>query len=72
MANLWEQAAASVAALPEADQERIGQRLLDHVSTLKALRAELMKAVRSLDAGEGRSLDPNKFLRRARDPDGKR
>ena len=46
-----EQAIAEVAALPDADQERIGRRLLSHVAKLRCLREQLDKGTRSLDAG---------------------
>jgi hypothetical protein len=71
MTKLMEQALASVATLPEADQEKIGRQLLDHVSKLKALRAELRKGVDSLDAGEGKSLDIEDFIHRAHERHGK-
>jgi hypothetical protein len=54
---------AEVSNLPEADQEQIGRRLLSHVEKLRQLRAELDKGIRSLDAGEGRPLDLEAFLR---------
>jgi hypothetical protein len=71
MTKLLQQAIASVATLPESDQEKIGQQLLEHVSKLKALRTELAKGLESLDAGRGRSLDIEELTRRARDQYGK-
>jgi hypothetical protein len=71
MTKLMQQAIASVATLPESDQEKIGQQLLEHVSKLKALRTELAKGLESLDAGRGRSLDIEELTRRARDQYGK-
>ena len=71
MTKLMQQAIASVATLPESDQEKIGQQLLEHVSKLKALRTELAKGLESLDAGRGLSLDIEELTRRARDQYGK-
>ena len=70
MRKLMEQAIASLATLPEADQEKIGQQLLDHVSRLKALRAELRKGLDSLEAGQGKPVDIEEFIRRAHDRHG--
>jgi hypothetical protein len=64
MVKTLEKAIAEVANLPEADQEQIGQRLLSHVEKLRQLRADIDKGIRSLDAGEGRPLDIEDFLRR--------
>ena len=64
MVRTLEQAIAKISRLPDADQEEIGRRLLSHVEKLNALRAELDKGLRSLDAGAGRPLDIEDFLRR--------
>jgi hypothetical protein len=64
MVRTLEKAIEEVANLPDADQEQIGRRLLSHVETLRQLRAEIDKGVRSLDAGEGKPLDIEEFLRR--------
>jgi Arc/MetJ-type ribon-helix-helix transcriptional regulator len=63
MVKSLERAIAEVANLPEADQEQIGRRLLSHVEKLRRLRAEIDKGIRSLDAGEGKPLDVEDFLR---------
>jgi hypothetical protein len=63
MVKLLEQAIAEVASLPAADQEQIGRSLLSHVEKLRKLRAEIDKGLRSLDAGEGRPLDIEEFIR---------
>jgi hypothetical protein len=63
MVRTLEQAIATISRLPDADQEEIGRKLLSHVEKLNALRAELDKGIRSLDAGEGRPLDMEEFLR---------
>ncbi|MGP0089225.1 MAG: hypothetical protein ACLPKB_04600 [Xanthobacteraceae bacterium] len=52
-----------MANLPDADQEQIGRQLLSHIEKLRQLRAEVDKGIRSLDAGEGKPLDVEEFLR---------
>lgn len=64
MVKTLEQAIAQVAILPDADQEQIGRQLLSHVEKLRQLREEIDKGIRSLDAGEGKPLDIEDFLRR--------
>jgi hypothetical protein len=71
MVKTLEQAIAEVADLPDADQEQIGRRLLAHVDKLKALRADIDKGLRSLDAGKGKPLDFDEFLRRMNDDYGR-
>jgi hypothetical protein len=63
MTKTLEQAIAQVSRLPAADQDQIGRKLLTHVEKLNALRAEIDKGIRSLDAGGGRALDIEDFLR---------
>jgi ABC-type Na+ transport system ATPase subunit NatA len=58
-----EQAIAEVAQLPDADQEQIGRQLLSHVEKLRSLREELDRGVRSLNAGMGKPVDIDKFVR---------
>jgi hypothetical protein len=64
MGTTLEQAIAQVSRLPDADQERIGRKLLLHIEKLNTLRAEIDKGVHSLDAGKGSPLDIDGFLRR--------
>jgi hypothetical protein len=66
MTRTLEKAIAQVANLPQSDQDQIGRELLSHVRKLRRLRADLEKGIRSLDAGKGRELDIDDFLRRAR------
>ena len=66
MVKTLEQAIAEVAELPVADQEMIGRKLLSHVEKLRALRHEVDKGIRSLDAGEGEPLDIEEFIRQAK------
>jgi hypothetical protein len=63
MVRTLEQAIAQLARLPEADQEQIGRKLLSHVEKLNALRADVDKGLRSLDAGEGRAVNIEDLLR---------
>ncbi|HKY86419.1 MAG TPA: hypothetical protein VJL90_06650 [Pseudorhodoplanes sp.] len=63
MVKTLEQAIAELSHLPDADQEEIGRRLLSHVEKLRRLREEIDKGIRSLDAGEGKPLDVEDFLR---------
>ncbi len=63
MVKTLEQAIAEVAALPDADQEQIGRRLLSHVEKLRRLREELDKGVSSLDAGKGKKFSIEEFIR---------
>jgi len=65
MVKTLEQAIAEVTNLPDADQEQIGRKLLSHVEKLRQLRADIDAGLRSLDAGEGRPLDIEEFLRQA-------
>ena len=63
MVRPFEQAIAELAALPDADQEQIGRRLLSHIEKLRRLREELDKGVRSLDAGKGRKFSIDEMIR---------
>jgi hypothetical protein len=65
MSKKLEDAMKEMSNLPEADQETIGQDLLSHVEKLRRLRAEVDKGIRSLDAGEGREVDIEAFIRDA-------
>ena len=56
-----EQAIAQISRLPDADQELIGRKLLSHVEKLIALRADVDKGIRSLDAGAGTILGHRGF-----------
>ena len=63
MVRTLEQAIAQISRLPDADQEQIGRKLLSHVEKLNALRGEIDKGIGSLDAGTGRALNIEDFLR---------
>ena len=71
MVKALEQAIAQVAELPDSDQEQIGRKLLSHVEKLRQLRADIDAGVRSLDAGAGKPLDIEEFLRQANERDGR-
>ncbi|HEY6833946.1 MAG TPA: hypothetical protein VI251_15810 [Pseudolabrys sp.] len=66
MTRVLREAIAKVEALPEADQDRIARELIDYLDKLGALRADLQDGIRQLDAGEGRELDVEDFLRQMR------
>jgi hypothetical protein len=63
MVRTLEQAIAQISRLPDADQEKIGRRLLSHVEKLNSLRGEIDKGIGSLDAGEGSALNIEDFFR---------
>ncbi len=63
MVRTLEQAIAQISRLPDADQDRIGRKLLSHVEKLNALRGEIDMGIGSLDAGKGRALNIEEFLR---------
>lgn len=67
MTKTLEQAIAEVSALSDDDQEQIGRSLLSHVEKLRLLRSEIDKGLRSLDAGKGRPLDIEEFVREQND-----
>ena len=62
MVKTLQQAIAAVERLPAEDQEKIGRTLLSHVEKLRALRIEIDKGLRSLDAGERRESSVDDFL----------
>ena len=63
MVTALAQAIAEVERLPAEDQEQIGRTLLSHVEKLRALRVEIDKGVRSLDAGRGTESSIEEFIR---------
>jgi hypothetical protein len=71
MVKTLERAVAELAALSDAEQEKIGRRLLSHLQKLRRLREELDKGIRSLDAGQGEPLDVAAFLDQQHDRDGR-
>jgi Arc/MetJ-type ribon-helix-helix transcriptional regulator len=66
MTKVLREAIAKVEALPEIAQDQIARELIDYVDKLNALRADLEVGIRQLDAGEGKELDIEDLLRRAR------
>jgi len=71
MVRTLEKAIEELSALPDKDQEEIGQKLLSHVEKLRRLREEIDKGARSLDAGEGEPLDVEDFIRRMKEGNGR-
>ena len=71
MIRLLEKAMARVAALSPMAQEKIGGELLSHHENLERLREKLDKGIRSLNRGEGRELDMDDVIKRARERYGK-
>ena len=71
MTNALREAMAEVANLPAAAQERIGEELMLHVEKLRRLRAKLDKGIASLERGEGREVDIEDVIKRARAQYGK-
>jgi hypothetical protein len=63
MIKTFKQAIEQVSRLPAADQEQIGRKPKAHLEKLSALRAEIDKGIQSLDAGRGRALEMEDFLR---------
>ena len=63
MVRTLEQAITQISRLPDADQEKIGRKLLSHIEKLNSLRGEIDKGISSLDAGKGRPLNIEEFLR---------
>jgi hypothetical protein len=70
MVETLELALSKAAKLPEAAQEQLGRELLERIDTLAALRAELEKDLRELDAGSGEELDIEELIKQARTEDG--
>ncbi|RAI43361.1 hypothetical protein CH341_14805 [Rhodoplanes roseus] len=70
MVKALEQAVAALSRLPEAEQERIAGELLSHLEKVTSLRADIEAGLRSLDAGEGRELDIDAVIARARSRNG--
>lgn len=64
MVKTLELALAKAAKLSEAAQEELGLEILERIHELQELRAELEAAERELDAGLGRELDRDEFLRK--------
>ena len=66
MVKTLERAIAELTALPDSDQEEIGQKLLSHVEKLRELRSELDNGIQSLNSGKGKELDVEELLVEAR------
>ncbi len=66
MVRTLEIAISKAAELPEAAQEQLGREILERIDSLAELRAALEVGVRQLDAGEGKELDIEEVIKRAR------
>jgi hypothetical protein len=66
MTKVLRDALDSVSTLPEAEQDKIGREILDHVEKIRALKADLQAGIDSLDAGKGRTIDMTEVAARAR------
>jgi hypothetical protein len=64
--KVFKEAVDAASTLPEAEQDKIGRELLEHVEKLRALKADLQAGIASLDAGKGRKLDMKGVIARAR------
>jgi hypothetical protein len=71
MTKVLKDAIDTVAELPQADQDKIGREILEHVERIRLLRADLQAGIDSLDAGKGRKLDMSNVIERARARHGK-
>jgi signal transduction histidine kinase len=71
MTKVLREAIAKVEALPEAEQDRIARELIDYLDKLNALRAEVEIGIKQLNAGEGRELDIEDVIRKAREEHGR-
>lgn len=66
MTKVLREAIEKVEALPEVAQDRIVRELIDCLDRLNALRADLEIGLRQLDAGQGKDIDFEDLLERAR------
>ncbi|MSO67230.1 MAG: hypothetical protein EXQ82_05345 [Pseudolabrys sp.] len=66
MTKVLAEAIAKIEALPEATQEHVARELIAYLEKLSVLRAEVDIGIRQLDAGKGKELDIEEFLRKAR------
>lgn len=66
MVKALEIAISKAAELPEAAQEQLGREMLERIDALAELRAAVEIGLRQLDAGEGKELDIEEVIGRAR------
>jgi hypothetical protein len=63
MVRALELAVEALKSLPAADQERMGRQLLTYIEKLLALRIEIEKGARAIEAEAGVPLDVDEFLK---------
>ncbi len=66
MTKLLQQAFEAASRLSDEEQDRIGRELTAYLERLERLRADIDEGIRSLDAGEGREIEIEELLQRAR------
>ena len=66
MVKTLELAMSKAAELPDAAQEFLGLELLDRIEALAQLRAELEIGIKQLDSGQGKEVDIEEVIRKAR------
>jgi hypothetical protein len=66
MTTLLQQAFEAASRLSDAEQDRIGRELKARLEKLARIRADIDEGIRSLDAGDGRELDIEGLIGRAR------
>ncbi len=71
MNKVLKDAVAEAETLPEAVQEKIGQELHGYVKKLRQLRGDVKKGLQSLNSGDGKRVNINDVIRRARARHGK-
>jgi hypothetical protein len=64
MGKMLELAISKAATLPEEQQEALGRDLLRRIDAMAELRADIEEGLAQLNAGLGRELDLDAFLKR--------
>jgi hypothetical protein len=66
VSQVFKDAVAEAATLPDATQEKIGRELRAYLEKFHRLRDDVEQAIRSLDAGAGKTIDLEDVIERAR------
>ena len=72
MVKMLELAISKAAALPEEQQEALGRDLLRRIDAMAELRADIEEGLAQLNAGLGRELDLDAFLKRMHEEHGRK